>query len=175
MEKQFAKGTVKLVKGDITDLGAEAFVYYARHDLKLGTGWGGAIAVRGGPKIQEELDKAGGGRTGEAVVTGAGNLKSRFIIHAVGPRFQEPDTESKLRATVRAALEAADLHGIRQVALPAMGAGFYGVPLDVCSRIMLETIGKYLQTRHSEPLEVVICVNDSREQKPFESLFASMA
>ncbi|MFH1861306.1 MAG: macro domain-containing protein, partial [bacterium] len=91
---------INLVKVDITDFEVEAIVYYAREDLKLGAGFGNAIAVRGGATIQKELDSLSGAKTTEAVITAAGNLKAKYIIHAVGPKFQESNTNTKLEQTV---------------------------------------------------------------------------
>lgn len=166
IEKAVNGGKVRLIQGDITALDVEAIVYYARPDLKLGAGFGNAIAVRGGPKVQEALNGTGPLPVGEAVITEAGNLKARYLVHAVGPRFQEPDTEPKLRATVLTALRRADEKGARTVALPAMGAGFYGVPLAVCARVMLDAIQEYLGG-DTGLREVVICLNDRREFAAF--------
>ena len=174
MAEQSVGGKVlKLVKGDITDIEVEAFVFYARPDLKLGTGFGGAIAQRGGPSIQEELNRAGALGVGNALVTGAGNLKAKRIIHAVGPRHHEADEETKLRSAVRSALNAASKAGLKQVAFPAMGVGFYGVSLDLCSKVMLEEIARDLKGEGSLQ-EVVICVLDNREMKPFEARFKTL-
>lgn len=158
---------IRLMTGDITDLEIEAFVYYARPDLVLGSGFGGAISVRGGPKIQEELKKLGKIVTGEAVLSSAGNLKAKFIIHAVGPRFQEEDTEGKLRATTLNVLRKAEEKGIKRLAFPAMGAGFYGIPLDLCARITLEAVKKHLQGQAGLE-EVTFCLRDSKEYKAFQ-------
>ena len=164
---------VRLIRGDISLLDVDAFVFYAQPDLALGSGFGGAIAVRGGPSVQKELEGLGPIETGQAVVTGAGKLKAACIIHAVGPRFNEEDTEAKLRTTVLNSLKAAEEKGAKRVALPAMGAGFYGVPLDVCSRVMVETAKSYLEGEtHIE--EVVFCVIDQREYAPLESQLASL-
>ncbi|MHC4470081.1 MAG: macro domain-containing protein, partial [Planctomycetota bacterium] len=103
---------LELVRGDVTLLEVDAFVFYATHDLKLGSGFGGAIAVRGGPSIQEELDELGPLETCEAVVSAAGELKAKHIIHAVGPRFEEPGVEDKLRRTMRNVLALADEKGV---------------------------------------------------------------
>ncbi|MGC8763101.1 MAG: macro domain-containing protein [Acidobacteriota bacterium] len=167
--------TLRLVRGDITDLEAESFVFAAAPDLKLGTGFGGAIAQRGGPSIQEEL-----GRhpvplpPGRALLTKAGNLKARHIVHAVVPRFHETDEEEKLRAAVRASMEAAEGAGIRQLAFPALGAGFYGVSLELCSRVLLEESMKHLQNR-SRLQEIVFCLNDSREMKAFQGRLKALS
>ena len=166
MEKKLKDVVIKVVKGDITDLEVEAFVYYARPDLKLGTGFGGAIAVRGGVSIQKELDQSGPVPVTEAVATGAGNLKAKHIIHAVGPKFQEPDEERKLRQATLEALRRAEEAGITQVALPPMGTGLYGVPLDVCSRVMVEAVKEHLSWA-PKVKEVVFVAVDAREYQPF--------
>lgn len=164
---------IRLMTGDITALEIETFVYYARHDLVLGSGFGGAISVRGGPKIQEELKKFGKIETGEAVVSSGGNLKAKSIIHAVGPRFQEEDTEGKLRQTTLNVLRKAEEKGIKQLAFPAMGAGFYGVPLDLCARITLGVVKKHLEG-HTSLEEVIFCLRDSWEYKPFREQLKKM-
>lgn len=166
VEKTVNGKTLRLIKGDLTALDVEAFVHYARPDLKLGAGVGNAIAVRGGPKVQEALNGTGPLPVGEAVVTEAGNLKARWIVHAVGPRFQEEDLEARLRTTVINALRRADEKGIKTLALPAMGAGFYGVPIPVCARVMLDAIHEYLKG-NTGLSAVIICVNDGREFAPF--------
>lgn len=160
--------TLRLVKGDITDLEIESFVFYAQHDLTLGSGYGTAISVRGGPSVQEELKTFGRINTGDAVVTSAGEMKAKFIVHAVGPRFQEEDVEGKLRTTMQSALKQTEAKGITAIAFPAMGVGFYGVPLPLSARVTLETIQDHLSG--STPLqEVVVCLLDNREYKPFQS------
>jgi O-acetyl-ADP-ribose deacetylase (regulator of RNase III) len=173
-EKKFRDRVIRLIKQDITDYEVEAFVYYARPDLKLGTGWGGAISVRGGPSIQKELDEIGSCEVGEAVVTAAGEMKAQHIIHAVGPAFQEEEEEQKLRDTLRSTLTLAEEKGFARVAYPPMGTGFYGIPLDISARIMLDELKRYLQ---GEPKlqEVVICVNDNRELKPFKAQLDALA
>jgi O-acetyl-ADP-ribose deacetylase (regulator of RNase III) len=168
------QSVIRLVKGDITNLEVEAFVFYARPDLQLGTGFGNAIAMRGGPGIQQELNKVGKAESCQIVVTGAGKMKAKHILHAVGPRFQEPDLEGKLRATIKNALRQADEKGIRQVAFPPMGAGFWGVPLEASVRITVDTIRDYLQNQ-TELREVVLCANDNREHQPFQAYLGKLS
>ncbi len=162
---------IRLVKHDITDLEVEAFVYYAREDLVLGSGWGGAIAVRGGPSVQEELKGLAPIGMTEAVVTKAGNMKARYIVHAVGPKFQEEETEAKLRSTTISALAAAEGKGIRQIAFPPMGAGFYGIPLDVCAEVTMTAAMTYLRDETCIE-EVIFCLMDNREYVPFADQLA---
>ena len=158
---------LKVDKGDLTALDIETIVFYAQPDLKLGSGFGNAISVRGGPSIQEELSTLGSLSVGEAVITRAGELKSEFIIHAVGPRFQEPDTKEKLRKTVQSVLNLAEEKGIKRIAFPPMGTGFYGIPLDVSASVMLSEISNHL-SGNSNLSEVLICVMDKREYSAFE-------
>ena len=165
-EKTVGKGKIRVVKDDITTIQVEGFVYYATEDLLLGSGHGNAIAVRGGPTIQEELRGLAPRKVGEAVVTAAGKLNAKHIVHAVGPAFQEPELEQKLEKTVKNALAAADKKGIKTLALPPMGAGFYGVPIDVTARIMILALEKHLSGK-SKIEEAVIVVTDPRDFKPF--------
>jgi len=165
--------TLRLIRDDITLLDVDAFVFYAQHDLALGSGFGNAISVRGGPSIKKELDEMEPVETGDVALSGAGNLKAKHILHAVGPRFNEPDTEGKLRTTLLNCLKTADEKGLKRIALPPMGTGFYAVPLELCARVMLETIKSYLEGETGIE-EVVICVVDHREFAPFEARLASL-
>jgi len=168
LENKVKNSTFRLEKGDLTAMEVEAIVFYASHDLKLGSGFGSAISARGGIKIQEELKPLAPVKTCDAVVSGAGQLNSKYIIHSVGPRFQESNTEEKLKTTIQNTLKAAEEKGIKEIAFPPMGTGFYGIPLDVCSQIMIETINSKLE--NNTTLEkVIICVLDNREYRAFEA------
>jgi O-acetyl-ADP-ribose deacetylase len=136
---------LELVEGDITDLAVDAIVNPANDQLQLGTGVAGAIRSKGGPSIQEECDRIGGTPVGTAVMTAAGNLKARWVIHAVGPRMGEGDEDKKLAAAVRAALALADRRGLRSIALPAISTGNFGFPLDRAARILLTETHRFLQ------------------------------
>jgi O-acetyl-ADP-ribose deacetylase len=167
------KSALRLLKGDITDQEVEAFVYYAANDLILGSGYGNAIAVRGGPGVQEELKEFGTIKTTEAVVTSAGNMKAKNIIHAVGPKFQEEDLTDKLKTTVLNALKKAEEKGFKQVAFPPMGTGFYGVPLPQSADITLNTIKDYL-AGDTKIEEIVIYLQDTREFKPYQEQLSAL-
>ncbi len=162
--KQIKGSTLSVVKADVTDIEIDAFVFYARNDLKLGSGFGNAIALRGGSSIRKELANLGPLKVTEVVVTTAGNMKAKHIIHACGPKFQEENTEQKLKTTIVNALKVAESNGIESIAFPPMGAGFYGVPLDLSAKITVETTAGYLN-KGSEIKDVVICANDNREYK----------
>ncbi len=173
-ELRVNSSTLRLLMCDITDLEIDSFVYYAQHDLTLGAGFGTAISVRGGPSIQEELRKHGTLETTEAVVSSAGEMKANYIIHAVGPRFQEEDIVSKLKTTVLNCLKHAEEKGITAIAFPPMGSGFYGVPLEVSAQVTLSTIKEYL-SGETKIKDVVVCLLDSREFKPFQNQLSALS
>lgn len=173
-EKTINQTKVRVTREDITLMDIQSFVYYAQHDLKLGSGFGNAITMRGGPKIEKEVIQLGPLQTGESVVSGAGELKAEFIVHAVGPRFQEQDTEQKLRSTVLSALTKATEKGIKKIAFPPMGCGFYGVPLDLSAKVTMEAFKEHLSTNTGFE-EVVLCVTDNRETPFFTKALEAIA
>jgi O-acetyl-ADP-ribose deacetylase (regulator of RNase III) len=147
-----------LVEGDITALEVDAIVNPANENLQLGSGVAGAIRERGGPSIQEECNRIGSTPVGTAVMTGAGNLRAKQVIHAVGPRYGEGDDDRKLASATRAALALADRRGLRSIALPAISTGVFGFPMDRAARVMLTEIHRYLQG--GTKLErVVVCLH----------------
>lgn len=150
-------GQLELLEGDITELDVDAIVNAANPDLELGAGVAGAIRKKGGPSIQQECDRIGKVAVGSAVLTGAGELKARHVIHAVGPRFGEGDEDRKLSSAVRSSLALADRHGLKTIALPAISTGTFGFPMDRCARVTLTEIHRYLQG--GTKLErVVVCL-----------------
>jgi O-acetyl-ADP-ribose deacetylase (regulator of RNase III) len=154
-----------LVEGDITELEVDALVNPANEHLKLGTGVAGAILRKGGSSIQDECNRIGHTPVGTAVMTGAGKLKARQVIHAVGPRMGEGDEDRRLSSAVRSALALADRNGLRSIALPAISTGNFGFPMDRAARVMLTEIHRYLQG--GTKLErVVVCL---RGEEAFES------
>ncbi len=166
IEKKVNKTLIRLQQGDLTALSVDAFVYYAREDLAIGSGYGTAITGRGGVVVKKDLDEIGSIAMGEAVISTAGEMNAEHIIHACGPKFQEKDVEAKLRDCMVSSLRAASESGIRTLAYPPMGAGFYGVPLGLCAKVMLETITDFVQGQTSLE-EVVVCVIDYRDYVPF--------
>jgi len=136
---------LELIEGDITELDVEAIVNPANEQLQLGAGVAGAILKKGGPSIQEECNRIGGTPVGTAVMTGAGHLKAKQVIHAVGPRMGDGDEDKKLAAAVRAALALADRRGLKSIALPAISTGVFGFPIERAARIMLTEVHRFLQ------------------------------
>jgi O-acetyl-ADP-ribose deacetylase (regulator of RNase III) len=139
-------GRIVLLEGDITDQGVDAIVNAANSALILGAGVAGAIRQRGGPAIQEECDRIGPIEVGDAAVTGAGDLPARFVIHAAGMPPGGVATEESVRSSMRRSLELAREKQCRSVAVPAIGAGIAGFPLQRCAEILLEEARAHLQT-----------------------------
>jgi O-acetyl-ADP-ribose deacetylase (regulator of RNase III) len=165
---------IRLVVGFIIDVkDTDGIVYYARPDLKLGAGFGTAISIQGGPKVQEELKKIGSAGTTDVVVSSGGNLPVRYLLHAVGPRFQEEDSERKLKETTLNAFRKAEEHQLKKIALPAMGTGFYGIPLETSARITMEAAREFLK-KAVELQEIVFCLRDLREMKVFQEYLQKM-
>ena len=172
-QAQVDQTIIKLVEGDLTALAVDAIVFYAREDLQLGSGFGTAIQVRGGDAVKKELEQLGSVRMGQAVLTGGGKLKARHIIHTCGPKFQEADAETRLRQAIEAALTLANTNGLKRIALPPLGAGFYGVPLDLCARVTVEILETFLENDTSLE-EVTICARDRREFSAFAGKVAEL-
>ncbi len=159
---------LELIEGDITELQVDAIVNSANEDLQLGGGVAGAVREKGGASIQDECNRIGGTPVGTAVMTGAGMLKAKQVIHAVGPRMGEGDEDRKLAAAVRASLALADRNGQRTIAIPAISTGVFGYPVDRCARILLTEVHRYLQG--GTKLErVVVCLHGDGKYQTFRN------
>lgn len=154
-EVRVANGTIRLLQGDITLSDAEAIVNAANSALQHGGGVAAAIVRRGGSVIQAESDRLGHCPEGEAVVTGAGALTARFVVHAVGPRGGDPEGDRKLTGAVTNALLRAHELGLGSVAVPAISAGIFGYPLEDCARLLLAAARHHLEARPAGPLQRV--------------------
>jgi len=144
MKVDIENSVLELVEGDITEMQTDAIVNAANAQLILGGGVAGAIRRKGGPKIQEECNKIGGTFVGGAVITTAGNLKAKHVIHAVGPRMGEGNEDEKLRNATLNSLKVADDNNLKSIALPAISTGVFGFPIQRCAEIMLKTTIDYL-------------------------------
>ena len=128
MKVRINKSFLSLVVGDITKESADAIVNAANSGLRGGGGVDGAIHRAGGPSIMEACRKIGFCPTGSAVLTPAGLLKAKYVIHAVGPIYQDGrhDEAMLLRSAYMSCLDLASRHGIKSIAFPALSAGAYG-------------------------------------------------
>ncbi len=161
-EFQVGKTVVRLVKGDITEMATDAIVNAANHSLMGGGGVDGAIHLRGGPKILEECRKIratkypDGLPTGQAIITSAGNLKAKHVVHTVGPVWSGGNRqESKLLAEAYVnSLRLVIVNRLRSVAFPSISTGAYGYPVKEASQVALRTIKEFLE-REDNLAEVV--------------------
>jgi O-acetyl-ADP-ribose deacetylase (regulator of RNase III) len=164
---------VELTKGDITALEVDAIVNAANEHLQLGGGVAGAIRRRGGPTIQEECDRIGHCSVGGAVVTGAGELPARWVIHAVGPvwRGGGAGEERLLASAIRSSLERAEQVGAKSVALPALSTGVFGFPVDRAADISMGEARRFASGARSVE-RIIFCLFDDRALAAFQGAAA---
>ena len=151
MEFAVNRAKLVLVEGDITKVSADAIVNAANSRLAGGGGVDGAIHRAGGPSIMKGLNgiRTGIGpcAAGDAVVTGAGSLPAKYVIHAVGPVFRdgrhgEPE---QLASCYRTSLRLAEEKGARSVSFPSISSGAYGYPMTEAAELALQTVIDHLQ------------------------------
>jgi O-acetyl-ADP-ribose deacetylase (regulator of RNase III) len=144
MKVEINNSLLELHDGDITEMQTDAIVNAANERLILGGGVAGAIRTKGGPEIQAECNKIGGTFVGGAVITTAGNLKTKHVIHAVGPRMGEGNENEKLKNATLNSLKLADENNLKSISFPAISAGIFGFPIESCAEIMLNITIEYL-------------------------------
>ena len=159
MKIDINKTNLELMQDDITDMDVDAIVNAANTALQLGGGVAGAIRRKGGPRIQEECNNIGGTHVGGAVITTGGNLKAKYVIHAVGPRHGEEHEDEKLKDATLNSLILADKTDLRNIAFPAISTGIFGFPKERCATIMLSTTIAYLDG-YTKLEKVVYCLYD---------------
>jgi len=148
---------IVIQQGDITDMAVDAIVNAANNDLHLGAGVAGAIARKGGESIQKECNEIGSIPVGFAAITGAGNLKARYVIHAATMGLGGVRTSAKtLQTSTAHALRLAAERALKSIAFPAIGTGVSGFPVDQCADIMLREAAAHLS--NETPLEVIYFV-----------------
>ena len=145
MKVNIQNHVLELLNGDITEMDTDAIVNAANARLILGGGVAGAIRTKGGPTIQEECNKQGPTFVGGAVITTAGNLKAKHVIHAVGPRMGEGNEDQKLKNATLNSLKCADENSLKSISFPAISTGIFGFPIERCAEIMLKTTIDYLK------------------------------
>ena len=162
---------ILIKQGDITAETTDAIVNPANSQLLHGGGAARAIAVKGGPVIEEQsrrlIDRIGEVPTGKAVMTDAGRLACKFIIHTVGPVWGEGDEPEKLRRAVWNVLTLAELYNLRSVSMPAISSGVFGFPKPLCAEILLATAAEFLKQPAVSLNEVVMCNHDRQTTEIF--------
>lgn len=170
MEIQVGKSKLEMVKGDITKQDTDAIVNAANSGLRAGSGVNGAIHRAGGPAIMDECRRIGGCPTGSAVLTNAGQLKCKKVIHAVGPVWHggsggEP---AQLESAHRKCLELATANGLKSLAFCAISTGVYGYPMEAAADLAIRTVMDYLKD-HPEIELVRFVLFDDMAYRTFEA------
>jgi len=161
---------ITLIQGDITKLKVDAIVNAANSWLMGGGGVDGAIHRAGGPVILDEcreiVARQGRCETGQAVITSGGNLPAKFVIHTVGPVWQDGNNNEAdlLRNAYLNSLKLAVENGVETIAFPNISTGIYGYPKEKAAEIAVRTVTEFL--RENKPLKQVcfVCFDEENLQ-----------
>ena len=166
MIKSSIKDRIKVVKGDITKLEVDAIVNAANSSLLGGGGVDGAIHKAGGKEILDECvkirNKQGGCSTGEAVITTAGKLKAKYVIHTVGPVWSGGQKNEKelLGKCYYNSLRLAVESKVERIAFPNISTGIYRFPKDIATEIAINEVSKFLQDDTNIAEVIFACFDD---------------
>jgi O-acetyl-ADP-ribose deacetylase (regulator of RNase III) len=163
---------VEVQRADITKLEVDAIANAANTELKHGGGVAGAISRAGGPAVQEESDKAAPIGLGEAVETSAGEMPSRWVIHAATMELGGPTSAEIIRRATASTLAKADELGAKSLALVAFGTGVGGFPVEEAARIEAEEVRRHLEG-DSGLERVVFAVHGADAEAAFRAAIAS--
>jgi len=161
---------IELIKGDITRIKADAIVNAANSSLMGGGGVDGAIHRAGGAAILEEcreiIARQGSCKTGEAVITTAGNLPAKFVIHTVGPVWNngKKNEASLLAACYKNSLTLAVTHNLSSIAFPNISTGIYGYPKDEAAEIAIATVTEFLDQNELITKVYFVCFDEENYQ-----------
>ena len=169
------KDKIVIKQGDITDIEVDAIVNAANTRLLLGSGVAGAIRRKGGDLIQRECDKIGSIPLGKAIVTGAGKLKAKFVIHAAGMHLGRSVCEESLREAAKNSLLRADENGVNTIAFPAIGTGIGGFPTNKCAQVMIDIVVEYLKNEKTGIEKVYFVLFDMETYKVFNVYLRKVA
>jgi O-acetyl-ADP-ribose deacetylase (regulator of RNase III) len=161
---------IVIMDGDLVDQHVDAIVNAANNDLVLGAGVAGAIRKRGGPAIQRECDAHGPIKVGEAAITGAGELPARHVIHAASMALGGRTTAKTLKSSMDDSFRLAREHAVRSIAIPAVGTGIAGFPMDECARVMAVSLRDALKSGWA-PDEVRFVLFGGPAKEKFEGSF----
>jgi O-acetyl-ADP-ribose deacetylase (regulator of RNase III) len=173
MQIKINQTLLELVKGDITELATDVVVNAANSHLQMGGGVAGAIRRKGGESIQNECNQIGYCPVGSAAITRAGNLRAKWVIHAVGPRWGEGEEDKKLRDALLSSLKLAQKHKIKSIAFPAISAGIFGFPMERCANILLSTTIDWLKGNTFLD-RVIFCLYDKNAFNTFQNELNSL-
>jgi len=166
LPKYRRKVGLKAVKGDITTIAVDAIVNAANSSLMGGGGVDGAIHRAGGPEILEEckkiVAKRGGCKVGDAVITTAGKMPSKYVIHTVGPVWKggKNDEPQKLAHCYTNSLKLAMEYNCKTIAFPNISTGVYHFPKEKAATIAIKTVNEFLQNNESIEEVFFVCFDN---------------
>jgi O-acetyl-ADP-ribose deacetylase len=169
--KQLRNISLEILHGDITECDDDIIVNAANTSLWLGAGVAGAIKAKGGIEIEKEAMAKGPIAPGQAVATGAGKLKARFIIHAAVMEEDLRTNEGYIRAATENSLKLADSMGMGSIVFPALGTGVGRFPLKICARVMMEEVSKFDKTRPLHVNRVRFALFSSQAYEEFKEIY----
>ncbi|MHB8841560.1 MAG: macro domain-containing protein [Candidatus Aquicultor sp.] len=155
MEHRIDDVRIIIQQGDITEADVEAVVNAANNRMYMGAGVAGAIRKKGGQQIEDEAVQKGPIEIGGALLTSAGVLKTKWIIHAAVMGIDGITDAEKIRSATLSALKVADENSIQSIAFPALGTGVGGFPFNEAARVMFKIVKEYLNTNESFIKEIV--------------------
>jgi O-acetyl-ADP-ribose deacetylase len=170
---------LEIVQADITKIKADAIVNAANSSLLGGGGVDGAIHRAGGPEILEDCKKIrakqGGCKTGDAVMTTAGHLPAKYVIHTVGPvwRGGNANEAALLASCYQKSLELAVQHNVKTIAFPSISTGIYGYPIEQASRIALQEVSSLVEDNQGLERVIFVCFSQAdlqTYQKTYQEL-----
>lgn len=159
---------LKVLKADITERNVDAIVNAANSYLQHGGGVAAAIVRKGGKIIQQESNKIGYVPVGSAVMTTAGKLPCKAVIHTVGPRMGDGNEDDKLKQSIMNVLRLATQHGFATISIPAISSGIFGFPKDKCAKILIGQSKQFLQKEHTSLHTIEFCLFDDETLKYFQ-------
>jgi len=163
-----------IIAGDLVEQDVDAIVNAANNDLQLGGGVAGAIRSRGGPAIQRECDAHGPVKVGDAAITGGGELSARHVIHAASMHLGGRTTAETLRSSMDHVFRLAREHGVRSIAVPAVGTGIAGFPIDECAHVMSDCVDRAVAGGW-QPEEIRFVLFGDNARSTFEEAFRGRA
>lgn len=173
ISKDIIMKDIKIIKGDITKMKADAIVNAANNSLLGGGGVDGAIHRAAGPRLLEECMTLHGCPTGEARITHGYNLPAKYVIHTVGPVYAGKTSDAHMLASCYYnSLALAKKAGLHSVIFSAISTGVYGYPAEDATKIAVDAIEKWQKENSGYKLDISMCAYDNRMYRIYEKMVA---